>query len=161
MRLTPLLACAVLTTACNHEPDAGTPATEDAPLDSAPTGAGAPPDGACGPVHYVDLEIRGYVRDGSGLPAAGVEVWLDERAWVPTTIHGQGMTDSEGHFEFPATELPIVERCWGFAALFHIAAQDLEAYGEIDANYPIISAWLAGEPVADFDVRPVVLQAEG
>jgi hypothetical protein len=161
MRVTPLLACGLLAVACNHDLDAGPPTADEAPFDSATTGAGAPPEGACGPVHYVDLEIRGIVQDGSGLPAAGVEVWLDERAWVPTTIHGQAMTDADGHFAFPATELPIVERCWGFAALFHIAAQDLEAYGEIDANYPIISAYLANESVADFDVRPVVLQAEG
>ena len=121
----------------------------------------AAPDGACGPVHAVDLEIRGRVEDASGLPAPGVEVWLEERAWAPTTVHGQGMTDADGHFTFPATGMPIVEQCWGFAALFHIVAQDLERYGEIDANYPIVSAWLAGEPVADFEVRPVVLETDG
>ena len=120
-----------------------------------------PPEGACGPVHSVDMEIRGKVEDTSGLPAPGVEVWLEERAWEPTTVHGQGMTDADGHFAFPATALPIVEQCWGFAALFNIVAQDLESYGEIDANYPIISAWLAGEAVADFEVRPVVLETDG
>lgn len=154
----PTFVCALSALACNHV-DTGGAAADDGPFDSATTGASAPPDGACGPVHYIDLEIRGLVQDESGMPAASVEVWLDERAWVPTTIHGQGMTDADGRFAFPATELPIVERCWGFAALFHIVAQDLESYGEIDANYPIISAWLAGDTFADFEVRPVVLTA--
>jgi hypothetical protein len=111
-------------------------------------------------VHEVDLEIQGVVHDGSGLPAPGVEVWLEERAWAPTTVHGQGMTDADGRFTFPATAMPIVEQCWGFAALFYIAAQDLESYGEIEANYPIVSAWLEGETVADFEVRPVVLETQ-
>ncbi len=129
-----------------------------------PTGGSGTPlpptSGACGPVHSVDLEIRGRVEDASGIPAPGVEVWLEERAWDPGTVHGQGMTDADGRFAFPAAGMPIVEQCWGFAALFHIVAQDLERYGEIDANYPIVSAWLAGESVADFEVRPVVLETD-
>jgi hypothetical protein len=132
----------------DHEPAGGSGTTTSVP------------EGACGPVHAVDLEIRGRVEDASGLPASGVEVWLEERAWAPTTVHGQGMTDADGHFTFPATGMPIVEQCWGFAALFHLVAQDLERYGEIDANYPIVSAWLANETVADFEVRPVVLETD-
>jgi hypothetical protein len=157
MRAPPAIAL-LIAAACGPR-DEVTPDQGDGP--PADSGANLPPEGACGPVHAVDLAIQGVVQDASGLPAPGVEVWLEERAWAPTTVHGQGMTDADGRFTFPATGMPIVEKCWGFAALFYIVAQDLESYGEIDANYPIVSAWLQGESVADFEIRPVVLESDG
>jgi hypothetical protein len=116
------------------------------------------PDSMCGNVWYVDMEVVGQLVGPDGTPVPDAEVWLEERAWMPTSVHGEGWTDAEGHFAFEVTGVPIVEDCWGWAALFHVVGERDDASGEIDVNMQIVRAWQDGSFVADVSNLDFVLE---
>jgi hypothetical protein len=108
------------------------------------------PQSQCGNVWYVDMTVVGQLT--------GPDVWLEERAWMPTSIHGEGVTDDEGRFSFDVVEVPIVEECWGWAALFSVVGEHADASGEIDANMQIVRGWQDGTNIADVSKLPFVLE---
>ncbi len=117
------------------------------------------PQSACGNVWYVDMTMRGVLTDEMGQPLEGAEVWLEERAWSPIAkSHGMGMTDANGMFEFQVYELPIIEDCWGWAALYHVVGERGEASGEVEANLQVIKGWLDQSFVADVSNLPFTLE---
>ncbi len=116
--------------------------------DEAPPPTDTEVQGACADPVYFDLEISGLVTDG-GAPAEGVEVRIEERNWEPGTIHGTATTGADGRFTVLATELPIIEGCWGWATGFHVVAQRGASTAEWGINSVITSAWQQGEAAVE------------
>ncbi len=85
-------------------------------------------------------------------------MWLEERNWRPTTIHGHGTTDDLGNFLFEIDEIPIVEGCWGIGPQFYVVGEDGSRIGEIPVNMQIVFAWLDETLAADVMGLPLVVQ---
>lgn len=127
---------------CGEAPEVSTEPTSTEPLCAEPV--------------FFELTLGGSVTEG-GTAAPGAEVWLEERNWRPTTVHGQGQADAQGRYRFEATELPIIEGCWGWATGFFVVARQGDAIAEHPLNSKIVSAWLDGG--TQIDVDPLQLEA--
>jgi hypothetical protein len=100
----------------------------------------------CADPVYFDASFRGRVtRDGA--PAAGADVRIEERNWAPGTVHGSGTSNEQGTFDIPATEMPIVEGCWGWATGFFVVAEQDGLSDDWPVNAVVTSAWIADESV--------------
>ncbi|MEQ1507175.1 MAG: hypothetical protein ABMB14_33410, partial [Myxococcota bacterium] len=138
-------------------PDSGDTGGVGAPVGTvAPDGT--PQDSACGETELVALELSGVALTADGAPAAGAEVWLEQRDWGPTEIHGSGLADDAGRFRFAVTEVPIVAGCWGIGPQFWASASHGGATGEVAVNMQVVMAWLDGSGVADLSDVPVVCE---
>jgi hypothetical protein len=112
--------------------------------------------GCADPVYY-DATIRGRVtRDGA--PAAGAEVRLEERNWAPVTIHGSTLSSPTGDYSIVATQMPIIEGCWGWATGFYVVAEQDGLYADWGVNSPIVSAWTADESTVDLEAIILALE---
>jgi hypothetical protein len=117
----------------------------------------AAPESACGDIHEVDFELTGVLVRPQGMPVANASVWLEQRDWGPTVVHGSGTTDADGIFRFTAAAVPIVEGCWAIGPQFFAVAHLGELYAEDGANMEIVQAWLDGSSVADL-YQPLVTE---
>lgn len=123
-----------------------------------PTATGDDDDGVqCEPAVYVDLTIEGRVTEG-GVGAEGATVRLEERNWAPTTLHGTTTTGANGTFSLDATDLPIVEGCWGWATGFWLVAERGGLSDEYGANTLIVNGWLDGASVVRLDAVDLALE---
>jgi len=122
-------------------------------------GSDSPPltDPECADPVYFDATVRGKVtRDGA--PAVGAEARLEERYWVPGTVHGSGITGDEGEYSFLATDMPIIEGCWGWITGFYIAAEQDGLYDDWGVNSSVTSAWTEGKDTIELD--GIILELE-
>lgn len=120
------------------------------------TDTGRPP-GACGDVSSIDVSITGGVRDQDEHPVSSAHVALVERNWEPGTVHGEANTDSSGHFTMEATDLPVVEGCWGTAVQFWLEGDKGAQTGEKPMNSLIIGAYNDGSLDVDLGQFPLIL----
>jgi len=95
---------------------------------------------------YFDASFRGRVTR-NGAPASGAEVRVEERNWAPGTVHGTGTSNEQGMFDFPATGMPIVEGCWGWATGFFVVAEQDDLSDEWPVNSILTSAWIEHKDV--------------
>ena len=116
------------------------------------------PDGACGDVSAIDVGITGGVVDLDEQPIAGAHVVLEERNWVPGTIHGEADTDEQGRFAMDATNLPVVEGCWGVAVQFYLVGTADDLRDEAPMNSQIIGAYTTGTFAVELGAFPLVLE---
>lgn len=112
--------------------------------------------GCADPVYY-DATIRGRVtRDGA--PAVGAEVRLEERNWAPVTIHGSTLSSATGDYSIVATQMPIIEGCWGWATGFYVVAEQDGLYADWGVNSPIVSAWTLDESTVNLEAIILALE---
>ena len=101
--------------------------------------------------------MRGRVtRDAA--PAVGADVRLEERNWAPGTVHGAGTTNEQGEYTILATDMPIIEGCWGWATGFYIVAEQDGLYDDWGVNSSITSAWIEGKDTIELD--GIILELE-
>ena len=137
--------------------DTGTPTTDTSPPPTPTT----EPQGECGDVTYWDLTVTGRVVDALGDPASGVEVWLEDRAWNPTTtILGQAVSGADGGFEFAVADLVSVEDCWATLLDYALVGQRGDEIGEVAMNSVLFAAIDGGTFVADVSYPPLSIEAE-
>jgi hypothetical protein len=136
------------------DPTWSTP-SEDA-FDSEPLDTGLF-ESACGDTHEVDFELTGVLLRPDGAPVASAPVWLEQRDWGPTVVHGSGTTGDDGTFRFHVVEVPIVEGCWAVGPQLFAVAHLGELHAEDGANMEIVTAWLDGSPVAAM-LQPLVTE---
>ena len=79
----------------------------------------------------------------------GADVWLEQRNWGPTEVHGEGITAANGAFRFPVLRLPIVEGCWGVGPQFFAVADSGPYIGELGINMQVVQGWQDGSLIAD------------
>lgn len=107
------------------------------------------PQGACGETSFIALDVSGRVVDDAGRAVHDVSVWVEQRHWGPTVVHGTGTTDTEGRYQFEASEMPIVDGCWGTGPQFFGVASDGTQRTELEINYALVTAWLGGTERVD------------
>ncbi len=113
-------------------------------------------DGACGDVSTYDVVIRAQVERG-GRAAAGVRVYLDDRAWELAEL-GEGTTGADGTVTFTAAGVTSVDGCWGTLLDYWIVAEDTDgATVEDDMNTELFNAIDDGSLEADVTTRPLSL----
>lgn len=115
------------------------------------------PQGACGDVSAIDVRITGGAVDADQQPVAGAHVALEERNWVPGTIHGEADTDASGRFALDATSLPVVEGCWGVAVQFYLIGTAGDLTGEKPMNSQIIGSYTTGTFEVELGPFPLIL----
>lgn len=139
----------VVCVACGSESEGGGPGAVDPVGTAVVEEDDTLPPSACGETHIVDEQISGRVTDPAGNPVADADVWLEQRDWGALRIHGGGISDADGTFLFPATELPIIEGCWGVGPQFYAVADTGEVVGEVGANMAVVRGWQDGTGIAD------------
>ena len=132
------------------------PTGDTAPDDTDETPPGLT-DPECADPVYFDATVRGKVTRG-GAPAVGAAVRLEERFWAPGTVHGEGTTGEQGEYSFLATEMPIIEGCWGWATGFYVEAEQDGLYDDWGVNSSVTSAWIEGKDTIELD--GIVLELE-
>lgn len=161
MRTLPCMLTALLL-ACSGDKGSPTAETGDStPLpQTTPTGETADtgePQGACGDPVLYDLTLIGMVLGPEGLPSQGAHVQLEDRAWVPGDILGEGFTDDAGSFSITITGLTSLEDCWGLLD-YNVEADKGIFYGEREANTHLFNAINDGTLIADMSIVPIELE---
>ncbi|MEQ1564232.1 MAG: carboxypeptidase-like regulatory domain-containing protein [Myxococcota bacterium] len=117
--------------------------------------------GACGEKSEIaSVVIEGRVRDEQQNWVADVDVQLEEWNWDPGTIHGAGRTDATGAFSFTATNLPVLEDCWGTAVQFWLVGEKGYLRGEQPMNPYLIEAYESGAGSVNTGDVPMILRAD-
>lgn len=100
-------------------------------------------EGYCGDVGAFDMAFGGFVEDSSGQRMGGVLITLEERNWAQQSFT-QALSDPDGRFELSASDLPVIEDCWGHAVSFWLVGSTDTLWGDKPLNANIIEALDAG-----------------
>jgi hypothetical protein len=119
---------------------------------------GTEPVGACGDVTSIpELTIVGRVRDVDQNWVEGVDLALEERNWSPGTVNGTATSGPGGQFELVATNLTVVEECWGTAVSYWLHGVTDTAEGDKPMNPDLEHAWSSGSDQVDLGEFPLIV----
>lgn len=104
--------------------------------------------GACGERSTIaSVEITGFVQstvDQSRVP--DVQIQLVETNWAPGTIHGTGRSDANGRFTMTASNITVIEDCWGLAVSYWLEGQKQDGWsGDKPMNPELMQVWETGD----------------
>ena len=109
-------------------------------------------------MNYADFRVVGTVEDDDHQPVADVDLALEERNWSPGTVHGTSRSEASGAFVLDASELPVVEDCWGTAVQYWLVGTRGDLAGEKPMNSLLVRAWLDGVEDVDLGQFPLIVR---